>query len=125
MIEVLNKATARLKQFYQKAEAKKEKKVIDFDASPPAPVPNKIGITVIDSVKLSDVVPYIDWVSISGSDEGDVALILYLMTRIANTFTFLFVIESILPNMGVAWPLPQPSPLPWGRSATRGLPSLD
>jgi len=42
-------------------EAKKEKKVIDFDAVPPAPVPNKLGITVIDSVKLADVVPYIDW----------------------------------------------------------------
>ena len=40
----------------------KEKKVIDFDSVPPAPVPNKLGITVIDSVKLEDVVPYIDWV---------------------------------------------------------------
>ena len=47
-------------------EAKKEKKVIDFDAAPPAPVPNKLGITVIDSVNLADVVPYIDWVSIAG-----------------------------------------------------------
>ena len=47
-------------------EAKKEKKVIDFDASPPAPVPNKLGVTVIDSVNLADVVPYIDWVSIAG-----------------------------------------------------------
>merc|ERR1712003_590665 len=42
-------------------EAKNEKKVIDFDAVPPAPVPNKLGITAIDSVKLADVVPYIDW----------------------------------------------------------------
>ncbi len=42
-------------------EAKGEKKVIDFDAKPPAPVPNKIGVTVIDSVNLADVVPYIDW----------------------------------------------------------------
>jgi len=42
-------------------EAKKEKKVIDFDTFPPAPVPNKLGITVIDSVKLADVIPYIDW----------------------------------------------------------------
>jgi len=42
-------------------EAKSEKKLIDFDAVPPAPVPNKLGITAIDSVKLADVVPYIDW----------------------------------------------------------------
>merc|ERR1712176_1088818 len=42
-------------------EAKDAKKVIDFDAVPPAPVPNKLGITVIDSVKLADVVSYIDW----------------------------------------------------------------
>jgi len=42
-------------------EAKNEKKVIDFDAVPPAPVPNKLGITVIDSVKLADVISYIDW----------------------------------------------------------------
>jgi len=42
-------------------EAKQEKKVIDFDATPPAPVPNKLGVTVIDSVKLADVIPYIDW----------------------------------------------------------------
>ena len=48
-------------------EAKKEKKVIDFDAVPPAPVPNKLGITVIDSVKLADVVPYIDWVRFAAS----------------------------------------------------------
>jgi 5-methyltetrahydrofolate--homocysteine methyltransferase len=48
-------------------EAKKEKKAIDFDAVPPAPVPNKLGITVIDSVKLADVVPYIDWVRFAAS----------------------------------------------------------
>merc|ERR1719223_121303 len=42
-------------------EAKKWKKQIDFDAIPPAPVPNKLGMTVIDSVKLADVIPYIDW----------------------------------------------------------------
>jgi 5-methyltetrahydrofolate--homocysteine methyltransferase len=44
-------------------EANKQKKVIDFDKAPPAPVPNKPGITVIDTVKIADVVPYIDWVS--------------------------------------------------------------
>jgi len=42
-------------------DAKKEKLVIDFDAAPPAPTPNKLGVTVIDSVKVADVVPYIDW----------------------------------------------------------------
>ena len=45
-------------------EAKNQKKVIDFDALPPAPVPNKLGITVIDSVKIADVISYIDWVSL-------------------------------------------------------------
>merc|ERR1719162_2153634 len=42
-------------------DARKLRKVIDFDAVPPPPVPNKIGITVIDSVSLKDVVPYMDW----------------------------------------------------------------
>ena len=28
----------------------------------PAPTPNKLGVTVIDQVKLADVIPYIDWV---------------------------------------------------------------
>jgi len=42
-------------------KAKQSKKVIDFDANPPAPVPNKCGITVVDNVSLDDVVPYIDW----------------------------------------------------------------
>ena len=45
-------------------EAKKKNKNIDYDAVPPAPVPNKLGMTVIDSVKLADVIPYIDWVRI-------------------------------------------------------------
>jgi 5-methyltetrahydrofolate--homocysteine methyltransferase len=45
-------------------KAKKAKFVIDFDAKPPAPAPNKLGITVIDSVKVADVVPYIDWVRV-------------------------------------------------------------
>jgi len=42
-------------------DAKKQKQAIDFNAVPPAPSPNKMGITVIDSVGLKDVVPYIDW----------------------------------------------------------------
>jgi len=42
-------------------QAKQQKFKIDFDAVPPPPAPKKIGITVIDSVKIADVVPYIDW----------------------------------------------------------------
>ena len=44
-------------------KAKEQKLAIDFDAVPPAPSPNKIGVTLIDDVSLEDVVPYIDWVS--------------------------------------------------------------
>jgi 5-methyltetrahydrofolate--homocysteine methyltransferase len=51
------------RNFLTLEQAQKEGKKIDFDASPPAPVPNKVGITVIDSVKLADVIPYMDWVS--------------------------------------------------------------
>merc|ERR1712157_533493 len=42
-------------------QAKQQKFVIDFDVVPPAPQPNKLGVTVIDTVSLEDVVPYIDW----------------------------------------------------------------
>ena len=44
-------------------QAKEQKLVIDFNEDPPAPAPNKIGVTVIDDVSLEDVIPYIDWVS--------------------------------------------------------------
>jgi 5-methyltetrahydrofolate--homocysteine methyltransferase len=44
-------------------QAKKQRLVIDFEASPPAPAPGMIGVTVIDNVELEDVVPYMDWVS--------------------------------------------------------------
>lgn len=44
-------------------QAKEQNFVIDFDSSPPAPAPNKMGITVVDNVKVADVVPYMDWVS--------------------------------------------------------------
>merc|ERR1712070_1308861 len=40
---------------------KEQKLVIDFDKAPPAPAPSKLGTTVIDTVKVKDVVPYIDW----------------------------------------------------------------
>jgi 5-methyltetrahydrofolate--homocysteine methyltransferase len=42
-------------------QAVKQKKVIDFEASPPAPTPNQLGVTLIDAVSLEDVIPYIDW----------------------------------------------------------------
>jgi len=42
-------------------KAKKQKFKIDYDAHPPAPTPNQLGVTVIDTVSLEDVVPYIDW----------------------------------------------------------------
>jgi len=42
-------------------QAKQQKLVIDFDSAPPAPVPKKLGVTVIDQVTLADLVPYIDW----------------------------------------------------------------
>jgi 5-methyltetrahydrofolate--homocysteine methyltransferase len=42
-------------------QAKEQKFVIDFNDTPPAPTPNKLGITLIDDVNLEDVVPYIDW----------------------------------------------------------------
>lgn len=45
------------------AQAKDRRKVIDFETSPPAPAPKSIGVSMIDNVKLADIVPYIDWVS--------------------------------------------------------------
>ena len=45
-------------------QAKKQKLVIDFAATPPAQAPTTIGVTVIDNVSLDDVVPYMDWVSL-------------------------------------------------------------
>ena len=46
-------------------QSKKQKLVIDFDATPPAPAPKTIGVTVIDNISLADVVPYMDWVSLN------------------------------------------------------------
>ena len=42
-------------------KAKKQKYQIDFDAHPVAPTPKQLGVSVIDTVSLQDVVPYIDW----------------------------------------------------------------
>jgi 5-methyltetrahydrofolate--homocysteine methyltransferase len=47
--------------FLTHEQAKNQKLSIDFDSSPPACVPKKLGVTVVDYVSLSDVVPYIDW----------------------------------------------------------------
>jgi 5-methyltetrahydrofolate--homocysteine methyltransferase len=49
------------RHFLSFQQAKQQKLVIDFDNAPVAPVPEKVGITVVDQVKVADVVPYIDW----------------------------------------------------------------
>lgn len=43
-------------------QAKERRANIDFDSTPPPPAPRTLGTTLIDSVKIADVVPYIDWV---------------------------------------------------------------
>jgi 5-methyltetrahydrofolate--homocysteine methyltransferase len=58
------------RNFLSFEDAKKQKFVINFDEMPPAATPNKIGVTVINSVKVADVVPYIDWVSFVAVIEG-------------------------------------------------------
>jgi 5-methyltetrahydrofolate--homocysteine methyltransferase len=47
--------------FLTHAQAKQRSFKIDFDAVPPAPAPAKLGITVVDYVKIEDVIKYIDW----------------------------------------------------------------
>ena len=42
-------------------QAKAAKLNIDFDATPPAPAPASLGITVVEDIKVADIVPYIDW----------------------------------------------------------------
>jgi len=49
------------RNFEDFVKAKKHSYKIDFDATPVAPIPNAIGLTVIDNVSLADIVPYIDW----------------------------------------------------------------
>merc|ERR1712176_670593 len=49
------------RRFLTYGKTKEKKFVIDFDKVPPAPTPNQLGITIIDKVKLMDVIPYIDW----------------------------------------------------------------
>jgi 5-methyltetrahydrofolate--homocysteine methyltransferase len=48
--------------FMTHEQAMERKLSIDFESTPPSPSPNKLGITVIDSVKIADIVRYIDWV---------------------------------------------------------------
>ena len=91
-------------------QAKKEHKKIDFDAVPPAPVPTKTGITVIDSVKLADVVPYMDWVRVIFFYFKLICVVYhFLFASLIHIFVLLFLltdnVESILPNLGIAWSL--------------------
>jgi 5-methyltetrahydrofolate--homocysteine methyltransferase len=51
-------------------QAKEQGGKIDFDKAPPAPVPNQVGLNVIDNVKVADIVQYIDWVSTSRFIDG-------------------------------------------------------
>ena len=41
--------------------AQKKKYTIDFDVTPPQPMPNELGVTLIDGFSVEDVIPYIDW----------------------------------------------------------------
>ena len=50
------------RNFLSFEEAKASKMKIDFDAFPTAPVPKNLGVTVINSIKIVDTVPYIDWI---------------------------------------------------------------
>lgn len=83
-------------------QAKDAKLKIDFDTTPPAPAPRKLGITVIDDVTVADVVPCIDWVG---------ATLPHLSHHVQNTNltqspspSFL---ESLLSNLGTPWSLSQ------------------
>ncbi|KAL7558878.1 hypothetical protein ACA910_019416, partial [Epithemia clementina (nom. ined.)] len=42
-------------------KAKEQRMTINFDESPPPKTPNKLGVTLVDSVSIQDIVPYIDW----------------------------------------------------------------
>uniref|UniRef100_A0A7S2XWE9 Methionine synthase n=1 Tax=Fibrocapsa japonica TaxID=94617 RepID=A0A7S2XWE9_9STRA len=42
-------------------QAKQKGLQIDFAACPPVQAPNQLGVTVLDSYTLEDVLPYIDW----------------------------------------------------------------
>jgi 5-methyltetrahydrofolate--homocysteine methyltransferase len=70
---------------------------IDFDASPPAPAPNQLGVTVVDWCKISDVVPYIDWVS---TLDG-------FASSSWSPFSHRCHVEPLLPNLGTSWKIPQ------------------
>ncbi len=89
-------------------QAKEQKLVIDFEAVPPAPAPNKLGVTVIDSVSLEDVVPYIDWVR---QTSNIIISVISHRTKSSchrNFFFFSNSTESIFPNLGTQRPLSQP-----------------
>ena len=81
-------------------QAKENKLKIDFDTTPPAPAPRKLGITVIDDVKVADVVPYIDWVR----TRPDLILLCSMKCK-SHLLLFTFSSESILSNLGITWSL--------------------
>merc|ERR1712176_796347 len=54
-------ATLEDRRYLTFEQAQDQNMSIDFDMFPPAPVPHKIGVTVIDDVSLANVVHYIDW----------------------------------------------------------------
>lgn len=90
------------RKFLTFEKAKAEKMKIDFDAAPPAPAPTKLGITVIDTVKVADIVKYIDWVRLVKLEIFNVTVHLNL-----TLVCILIAAEPFLPNVGVAWTLPE------------------
>jgi cobalamin-dependent methionine synthase I len=86
-------------------QSKEQKLKIDFDASPPPPTPNKLGLTVMDNVTLEDVVPFIDWVRIALQYTFCFVVSEDLPHKNLNPFSFSYSIESILPNLGTPWSL--------------------
>lgn len=83
-------------------QAKENKLKIDFEATPPAPAPKKLGITLIDDVKIADVVPYIDWVRVFCFHIN-----LLSPACLIGCKSLFFLSESILSNLGTAWSLSQ------------------
>ena len=81
-------------------QAKEQKFTIDFDTNPPAPAPNKLGLTVVDNIKISEVVPYIDWVSIFCQSKR-------VIDSVYSLISFSFTTESVFPDMGTSRALSQ------------------
>ena len=84
------------RNFLSYEKTKERKLSINFDETPPPSTPKKMGVTLIDSVSIEDVVPYIDWVSDSRS--------IVSIPFVPNTR---HCVESFLSDMGAPWTLPQ------------------